>query len=107
MDTKLIPLSKLEADTQGMLSECCDTGQALIVELPDHRFVTIHSLEPADDDSATSELLETNAAFRALVEKSKAGPRRPFPLKNENPRSGQPFDPDQQVFRGLHCEGQQ
>jgi hypothetical protein len=51
--------------------------------LPDHRIVTIQTLEPADDDSLIDELLEQNPAFRELVEKSKASPRKPFPCAPE------------------------
>jgi hypothetical protein len=79
MGTKMIPLSRLEADPQGTLTECCESGEAFVVELPDHRFVAIQSLEPTDDDSLASDLLESNAAFRALAAKSLAGPRKPFP----------------------------
>jgi hypothetical protein len=75
----MIPLSRLEADPQGTLTECCESGEAFVVELPDHRFVAIQSLEPTDDDSLASDLLESNAAFRALAAKSLAGPRKPFP----------------------------
>ena len=45
MDIKLIPLSRLEADPKGTLSECVDSGQALVVELPDHRLVSIQALK--------------------------------------------------------------
>ena len=79
MDTKMIPLSSLEADPRGTLTECCQSGQALVVELPDHRLVAIQSLEASGDDSLMDELLESNAAFRAMVEKSKASPRQAFP----------------------------
>jgi hypothetical protein len=48
------------------------------VELPDHRLVAIQSLEANDDDPLVSDLLESNPAFRALVAKSKASPRKPF-----------------------------
>jgi hypothetical protein len=78
MDIKLIPLSRLEADPKGTLNECADSGQALVVELPDHRLISIQALEPAGDDPLVDELLESNPSFRALVEKSKASPRRPF-----------------------------
>jgi hypothetical protein len=78
MAIKTIPLSRLEADPQGILRECADSGQAFVIELPDHRWVSIQSLEPSDDDSLTSELLESNEGFRALVAKSKASPRKPF-----------------------------
>ena len=79
MSIKLIPLSRLEADPQGTLSECLDSGESLVVELPDHRLVSIHGLEPGDDDDLIDRLLESNPAFLALVKKSKASPRRPFP----------------------------
>lgn len=78
MDIKTIPLSQLEADPRGTLNECADSGQALVVELPDRRLVAIQTLEPSEDDSLVDELLESNAAFQALVAKSKAGPRKPF-----------------------------
>jgi hypothetical protein len=79
MGTKIIPLSRLEADPQGTLAECCESGQTFVVELPGHRFVSIQSLEATDDDSLVKDLLETNPAFREMVAKSKAGPREPFP----------------------------
>ena len=44
MSIKLIPLSRLEADPRGTLTECLDSGSALVVELPDHRLVSIRGL---------------------------------------------------------------
>jgi hypothetical protein len=79
MDIKLIPLSRLEADPKGKLHECVDAGHAHVVELPDHRLVSIQARERFDDDPLIGELLESNPSFRALVEKSKASRRRPFP----------------------------
>jgi hypothetical protein len=79
MGIKLIPLSCLEADPRGTLDECLDSGEPVVVELPDHRLVTIQALEPAGDDSLVDDLLASNPAFRSLIEKSKASPRRPFP----------------------------
>jgi hypothetical protein len=78
MPIKTIPLSRLEADPRGTLNECADSAEAVVVELPDQRFVAIQPLDPSEDDSLTSELLESNEAFRALVAKSKASPRNPF-----------------------------
>ena len=78
MAIKTIPLSRLEADPEGTLRDCADSGQAFAIELPDRRWIAIQSLEPSEDDPLTSELLESNAAFRALVAKSKASPRKPF-----------------------------
>jgi hypothetical protein len=46
--------------------------------LPGHRHVAIQPLEPTEDDDLTSELLESNPAFQALIAKSKASPREPF-----------------------------
>jgi hypothetical protein len=78
MDIKTIPLSQLEADPRGTLNECADSGNPLVVELPDHRLIALQPLDPAEDDSLTSDLLESNASFQALVAKSKASPRKPF-----------------------------
>lgn len=79
MDIKTIPLSRLETDLQSTLVECADSGQAVVVTLPDQRLVAIQSLDAAEDDSLLDDLLQTNVEFQTLVAKSKAGPRRPFP----------------------------
>jgi mRNA-degrading endonuclease RelE of RelBE toxin-antitoxin system len=81
MSIKVIPLSLLEADPRGTLSECLDSGQALVVELPDHRLVSIQGLEPGEDDDLVDRLIGSNPSFRALIEKSKASQRRPFPFR--------------------------
>jgi hypothetical protein len=78
MGIKTIPLSRLETDLREVLNECADSGEALLVELPDRRLIAIQPLEPSEEDDLTSELLESNAAFQALVARSKAGPRKPF-----------------------------
>ena len=83
MGIKTIPLSRLEADPRGTLNECADSGQAFVVELPDQRWIAIQSLDSAEEDWLTSELLESNPAFRALVQKSKASPRQPFATDSE------------------------
>jgi len=78
----VIPLSQLQTDTPGLLTKCCDSGQTVVVELPDHRLVAIQPLEADDeDDSLVSDLIETNPSFRALIEKSAASPRKPFAAK--------------------------
>lgn len=74
MDTKVIPLSELQADTEGILSQCYDSGQSLVVELPNHGLVSIRPVESDDD------LIDHNPAFRALLEKSLASGREPFPF---------------------------
>ncbi len=78
MGIKTIPLSRLEADLRATLSECADSGQAVVVELPDHRPIAIQALEAGEDDSLVDDLLQSNPAFQALVAKSKAGPRKSF-----------------------------
>jgi len=83
---EVIPLSQLQTDTQGLLTRCCDLGHTVVVELPDHRFVTIQPLDASsEDDSLVSDLIENNADFRALVEKSAASPRKPFVTGNAGP----------------------
>ena len=78
MDIKTIPLSRLEANLRATLNECADSGQAFVIELPDQRLIAIQALEPAEDDALMDELLASNAAFQALVARSKASPRKPF-----------------------------
>ena len=78
MAIKTIPLSRLEAELTKTLNECAESGQTVVVEMPDQRLLTIQPLEPQEDDTLMDELLASNAKFQALVAKSKAGPRKPF-----------------------------
>jgi hypothetical protein len=78
MDTKMIPLSDLQADPEGVLRRCYDSGQALVVELPDRGLISIRALE--EDDDVVNQLIEHNPAFRELLAKSIASPREPFPF---------------------------
>jgi hypothetical protein len=78
MAIKMIPLSRLAADLAQTLSDCAESGETLVVELPDERFLAIQSLDPQDDDSLIDELLATNTRFRDLIEKSHASPRKAF-----------------------------
>ncbi len=80
MAIKTIPLSCLVTDLAKTLNECADSGQIVVVELPDQRLLAIHPLDPQEDDTLMDELLEANPKFQALVAKSKAGPRKPFSL---------------------------
>ena len=83
MAIKTIPLSRLETDLEKTLDECADSGQTLVVELPDQRLLAIQSLDPNEDDSLMDELLASNPRFQALVAESKASPRKPFPSRGE------------------------
>ena len=79
MAIKTISLSRLEMDLKRALNDCAESGQTLVVELPDQRLLAIQPLDPNADDSLMDELLASNPKFQALVAKSKAGPRKPFP----------------------------
>jgi hypothetical protein len=78
MDTKVIPLSDLQADPEGVLRRCYDSGQPLVVELPDRGLISIRPVE--EDDDLVNQLIEHNPAFRKLLAKSVASPREPFPF---------------------------
>lgn len=78
MDTKVIPLSDLQADPEGVLRRCYNSGEPLIVELPDRGLISIRPVD--EDDDLVNELIEHNPAFRQLLAKSIAGPREPFPF---------------------------
>ena len=80
MAIKTIPLSRLETDLKKTLNECADSGETVVVEMPDQRLLAIHSLDPQEDDSLIEELLASNPKFQALVTKSKVSPRKPFAL---------------------------
>ena len=79
MPTKTIPLSRLETALRETLSECADSGETVVIELPDQRLPAIHPLNPDDDDSLIDGLFASNPEFQALVAKSKGSPRKPLP----------------------------
>ena len=81
MPIKTIPLSTLEANLKETLNECADSGQAVVVELPDHRLIAIAAVDSLKADALVDDLLQSNSAFQELVAKSKASPRRPFAAK--------------------------
>ena len=79
MGIEVIPLSRLQNETSGVLARCCDSGSPVVVELPDHRLVSIQPLDAEDEtDSIVHELLESSQEFRDLIQKSAAASRRPF-----------------------------
>ncbi len=78
MAIKTIPLSRLETDLKKTLHECAESGETIVIEMPDQRLLAIQPLDPHEDDSLIDELLATNPKFQALVAKSKASPRKPF-----------------------------
>jgi hypothetical protein len=60
------------------LDECAESGQTLVVEMPDQRLLAIQPLDPREDDSLMDDLLGANPKFQELVAKSKPSPRKPF-----------------------------
>jgi hypothetical protein len=84
MSIETIPLSQLENNVRQTLSDCADSGNLLVIELPDQRLIAIQPLESTEDDSLIDDLLQSNPGFRALVEKSKASPRRPFRCESKS-----------------------
>jgi hypothetical protein len=74
MGIKTIPLGRLEANLRATLAECADSGEAVVVELPDRRLVAISSLEAVGDDDLLDDLLQSNPEFQAMVARSKASP---------------------------------
>jgi hypothetical protein len=78
MAIKTIPLSRLETDLKKTLNECAESGETIVVEMPDQRLLAIQSLDPQEDDTLVDELLASNPKFQALVAKSRASSRKPF-----------------------------
>jgi hypothetical protein len=80
MDIKVIPLSSLQNNPGQVLNDCCDSGHGIVVEMPDHRMVSIEPIEPGDgNDPLVDDLLASNQSFRKLVEKSKNSAKFQFP----------------------------
>jgi hypothetical protein len=85
MDIKTIPLSQLEADPRATLNECLDSGQAIVVELPDARLVAIQPLDASEEDGLINDLLTSSPRFQAILARSKSSPRKPFPSSSASP----------------------
>ena len=88
MPIKIIPLSRLETDLKKTLNECAESGETVVVEMPDQRLLAIQPLDPQEDDSLIDELLASNPKFQALVARSKASPRKPFALGDQGLTNG-------------------
>ena len=78
MAIKTIPLSQLTENPAKTMNDCADSGQTLVIELPDHRLLALQPLDATEDDDLVNELLQSNSAFQQLVAKSKAGARKPL-----------------------------
>jgi hypothetical protein len=78
MAIKTITPSRLETNLQKTLDECAESGETIVVEMPDQRLLAIQSLDTQEDDGLIDELLASNPDFQALVAKSKASPHKPF-----------------------------
>lgn len=81
MTTKVISLDEFEQGLRGVLESCSLPGQSVVIELPNQRRVSIQNWD-ADDD-LVDRLLENNAEFREMAQKSFSGPRRPFPIATQ------------------------
>lgn len=77
MTTKVMTLNEVPSQTEEFLRRCCDDGQSLVIELPDHRRVSVQ-MHDAEDD-LIDRLIDKNTAFRRLLGKSQASPLLPFP----------------------------
>ena len=85
MAIKTIPLSRLEMELKETLNECAESGEPVVIELPDSRLLAIQPLDPKEDDNQIDELLVSNPRFRALVAESKASARKSFDLGSATP----------------------
>ena len=77
MTMKVMTLNDVPSKTEDFLRRCCDEGHSLVIELPDHRRLSVQLHD--DDDDLIDRLIETNVSFRQLLEKSQASPLLPFP----------------------------
>jgi hypothetical protein len=68
--------------------DCAESGETLVVEMPDQRLLAIQALDPQEDDALMDQLLESNPRFQALVAKSKTSRRKPFAPADAGRSSG-------------------
>lgn len=78
MPMKTIPLNRLAENLDRTLIECAESGETLVIELPNQRLLAVQSLDPQADDELVDELLATNPDFQRLLAESKASPRKAF-----------------------------
>ena len=83
MAIKTIQLSQLATELQKTLNDCADSGDTVVVELPDQRLVAIQSLDTLEEEGLVEELLESNSDFQAMVSKSKNSKRKVFALDQQ------------------------
>lgn len=88
MAIKTITLSRLETELRKTLNECAESGETVVVEMPDQRLLAIQSLDPHEDDSLIDELLASDPKFQAIVKRSRASPRKPFVAGGLGPSAG-------------------
>jgi hypothetical protein len=77
VNTKVISLSELCADPEGVLNRCLSTHQTIIVDLAQRGSVSIQPLDRTEDD-LVDDLIEHDASFRELLAASLASPLEPF-----------------------------
>lgn len=51
MAIKTIPLSRLETELKKTLNECVESGETVVVEMPDQRLLAIQLLDPIESRS--------------------------------------------------------
>lgn len=84
MGIKTIPLSQFEENVMQLLNDCADSGDKIVVELPDHRRISMRSLNHMDaDDPLIHNLIQNNPEFRSMLARSKASGSIPFSMDVE------------------------
>ena len=84
MNIEVIPLSELQTDTPGLLAKCCDSGQAVVVELPDHRLVAIQPLDIDDEDELERLVLAYSPKLRGILDAARERIREGEGIRHED-----------------------
>jgi hypothetical protein len=80
MPIKTFPLSHVEKNLKKTLTECAESGQTVVVEMPDGRLLAIQPLDPQEDDER-GDLWSTDEDQRrfAIIEASRTADRSALP----------------------------
>ena len=81
-------LSRLGTELEKTLNECAESGQTVVVEMPDKRLLTIQpAFDPQTDDNLMDELLASTKRLSADPRNPKPA-RKPFVASNLGPTNG-------------------
>lgn len=101
MAIKTIPLSRLETELEKTLTKCAESGDTLVVELPDQRLLSIQSLDVQAGEDSRMSAVAPLLAVRAIEDQSPSAPLHRNRIGGVSGRQTRPegiFDPNRRAI---------